>query len=76
MWSQVNMAFVDMLDLLSGQDNVDGFKSFNHFWEWKKKMKNFSPVKSIDQTLPTKSWRSSQMQVYALKYCLRSYILK
>ena len=39
MLSQVNMAFVDMLDLLSGQDNVDGFKSFSHFWEWKKKWK-------------------------------------
>ena len=63
MLSQVNMAFVDMSDLLSGQDNVDGFKSFCHFWEWKKKMKNFSLVKSIDQTLPTKCWRSSQMQV-------------
>ena len=31
MLSQVNMAFVDMLDLLSGHDNVDGFKSFSHF---------------------------------------------
>ena len=39
MLSQVNMAFVHMLDLLSGQDNVDGFKSFSHFWEWKKKWK-------------------------------------
>ena len=31
MSSQVNMAFVDMLDVLSGQHNVDGFKSFSHF---------------------------------------------
>ena len=31
MLSQVNLAFVDMLDLLSGQDNVDGFKSVSHF---------------------------------------------
>ena len=39
MLSQVNMAFVDMLDLLSGQDNVDGFKSFSHFVNEKKKWK-------------------------------------
>ena len=39
MLSQVNMAFVDMSDLLSGQDNVDGFKSFSHFVNEKKNEK-------------------------------------
>lgn len=39
MLSQVNMAFVDMLDLLSGHDSVDGFKSFSHFVNDEKKEK-------------------------------------
>ena len=39
MLSQVNMAFVDMLNLLSGHDNVDGFKSFSDFVNEKQKEK-------------------------------------
>lgn len=52
MLCHINMTFVDMLGFFRGQDNVHGFKSFSHFVN--EKMKNFSPIKSIDETLPNR----------------------
>lgn len=46
----INMTFIDMLGLFRGLDNVHGFKSFSRFAN--EKMKNFSPVNSIDPMLP------------------------
>ena len=50
MLCNISITLVDMLGLFTGQDNIHGFKSFSHFPN--EKIKNFSPIKSIDQMLP------------------------